>query len=192
MNTKILTLSAALLVTGIAGAAETNTVSPALISFTQGVSGSSNLTLSVYPSYAPDLINKDGKKDQFGAGAALTYSFAGEVGQYLFAGFRLDFLGSELWAPSIAGGVKADVQVAGHNFTWIGYTGGIVPISGADELDGTWGVIYGTGLKTDLWTSKSGNLKIGLAAAVERWDTLRRRNFDGPVYHIAPTVTWSW
>lgn len=160
-----------------------------IIDFNQGVSGSSNLNVAVYPSYAPDLINADGKSDQWGFGAALTYSFRGDVGRYLFAGLRVDYLGGEFWAPSIAGGLKADVQLFGHNVTPFAYTGAIVPLSGAGSLDGEWGVIYGTGLKTDVWKGKlfGKDARVGIGAAIERWD-----NFDGPVYHIAPVLSIKW
>lgn len=167
----------------------TNSIPVRLFDFTQGMSGTSNLNFEVYPSYAPDLINADGKSDQWGFGAAITYSFRGDVGQYLFAGLRLDYLGSEFWAPSIAGGLKADVQIAGHNFTPFAYTGAIVPLSGAGAQDGEWGVIYGAGLKTDVWRGKlfGKDARVGIGAAVERWD-----NFDGPVYHIAPVLSIKW
>jgi hypothetical protein len=197
-----LAIVVALVIGAIACFAQTNDASTnslpdlktRVISFTQGVSGSSNLNFAVYPSYAPDLINADGESDQFGAGVALTYSFQGDVGQHLFTGLRVDYLGSEFWAPSINGGLKADVQFFGHNFTPFAYTGAVVPLSGAGDLDGEWGLIYGAGVKTDVWRGKlfGKDASMGIGAAVERWDTFGKRNFDGAIYHIAPVLSIKW
>lgn len=157
-----------------------------IIAFAQGVSGNSNLTFSVYPSYAPDLINSKGESDQWGAGVALTYSFNGDVGQYLFTGLRLDWLGSELWAPSINGGLKADVQLFGHNFTPFVYTGTVVPLGGAGSLNGEFSMIVGGGVTTRIWSGRvfGKDASLGITAAAEHWG-----NFEGNVYHLAPSFT---
>lgn len=160
-----------------------------LLTFEQGVEASSNLTFAVYPSYAPDLVNDDGKSDHWGAGLAALYSFNGELGQHLFTGVRLDWLGSRFWAPSIQGGLKADVQILGHNFVPFAYTGTVVPISGAGDSNGDFGLLIGGGVKTSVWHGKLFGLdsSLALGAAVEKW-----ARFDGQVYHIAPVLTIKW
>lgn len=159
------------------------------IAFVQGVSAEKNITVSLYPSYAPDLINKDGKSDQWGAGIALTYHPNGAVGQYTFAGIRLDYLGSQFYAPSVAGGLKADVQFFGVNVTPFAYTGAIVPLSGAGDQNGDWGTILGAGAKVSVWNGKLLGLDANLAVAVaaEKWS-----QFDGMVYHGGPMLRLSW
>lgn len=195
---KVITVLSVLLVC-LAVKAQTNDLmnSPwtsKLLSFEQNVEGNSNVTFGIYPSYAPKLINSQGLSDKWGAGIFATYNFKGAVGDHLFTGLRLDYLGSEFWAPSINGGLKADVQVLGHNFTPFAYTGAIVPVSGAGDLNGDWGIIYGGGVKTHIMSFKVFNkdASLDLGAAVERWDTLGKRNFDGPVYHIAPVFSVAW
>ena len=156
------------------------------ITFIQGVSAEKNITVALYPSYAPDFINKSGIKDQWGAGLALTYHPQGAVGQYTFAGLRLDYLGGDFYAPSIAGGLKADVQVFGFNITPIAYTGAVIALSGAGNGNGEVGVIVGGGVKADVWNGKIAGLdaKLSIFGAAEKWS-----QFDGMVYHIGPALT---
>lgn len=192
MKTKILIIGAVML------AAVTNltaqvTLPPEVktnaLEFVQGVSAEKNITVALYPSYAPNLINKDGISDQWGAGLALTYHPQGAVGQYTFAGLRLDYLGSSFWAPSVSGGLKADVQVFGFNITPLAYTGAVVPIGGAGKQNGDWGVIIGGGVKADLWHGKIAGLdaKLSVFAAAEKWT-----QFDGMIYHLGPALTIKW
>ena len=159
------------------------------IAFVQGVSAEKNITVALYPSYAPDLINKDGKSDQWGAGIALTYHPNGAVGQYTFTGIRLDYLGSDFFAPSINGGLKADVQIFGFNVTPLAYTGAAISLSGEGNENGDWGVIVGGGVKADVWQGKIAGLdaKLSVFAAAEKWS-----QFDGMIYHVGPALTIKW
>lgn len=154
-----------------------------------GIGSYSNLTLAVYPSYAPDLINGDGRKDQWGAGAALVYSFEGTVGEHLFAGVRVDYLGHEFWAPSINGGLKADLHFGSITLTPFMYTGVIWATSGAGDQNGDGGVLFGAGAKVTVWRGQllGANAEVGVGAAVEKWS-----NFAGQVYHIAPVLKLSF
>lgn len=190
MKNKIIIVAAVALFTVTATAQNiTPEVRTNAITFVQGVSAEKNVTVALYPSYAPDLINKDGKNDQWGAGIALTYHPQGAVGQYTFAGIRLDYLGREFYAPSIAGGLKADVQVFGFNLTPIAYTGAVFPLSGAGRENGSVGTIVGGGVKADLWNGKIAGLdaKLSVFAAAEKWS-----QFDGMVYHVGPAFTLKW
>lgn len=190
---QIITAAALLLFTVICAVAAEPFLSEdnkqSFIGFAQGVNTEQNITAALYPSYAPDLINKDGKSDQWGAGIALTYHPKGAVGQYTFTGVRLDYLGSQFWAPSVNGGLKADVQIFGVNFTPIAYTGLVVPLGGAGSENGSLGVIAGGGVKTKLWTGKvfgkDADLSVGVAA--EKWS-----NFDGMIYHLGPLLRIAW
>lgn len=159
------------------------------IAFVQGVNAEKNITIGISPSYAPDLINANGVKDQWGAMVSLTYHPQGAVGQYTFAGIRLDYLGSKFYAPSIAGGLKADVQIFGVNVTPFAYTGAAVPLSGAGDQNGDWGTIVGGGAKVSAWNGKllglNANLSVGVAA--EKWS-----QFDGMIYHGGPLLRLSW
>lgn len=180
---------AALLATVSLNAQDTNTPTGStkdrLLSFVQDASSTRSLVLAVYPSYAPDLINADGRKDQWGFGAAALYA----VSQFVYTGLRVDYLAGEFWAPSINVGLKADVQVFGLNFTPMAYTGAVVPLSGAGDKNGDWGYIVGGGVKARIW---SGELfgkaaSFDLAATAEKWS-----QFDGEVYHIAPVFKIAW
>ncbi len=194
-NITAITAAALWLFTVLTATAQTNppAISPEVksnvVAFVQGVSAERNLTISIAPSYAPNLINKDGVSDQWGACLALTYHPQGAVGQYTFAGIRLDYLGSEFWAPSINGGLKADVQLFGINFTPLAYTGVSIPLAGAGEDNGDVGIIAGGGVKTTLWNGllfgKAANLSV--FAAAEKWS-----QFDGMIYHIGPALTINW
>lgn len=159
-----------------------------VVSFVQGVSAEKNITVALYPSYAPNLINKDGKSDQWGAGIALTYHPAGAVGQYTFVGLRADWLGSEIGLASASGGLKADVQIFGFNVTPLAFTSATIPMSGTQE-DGNWGVAVGGGVKADLWKGKIAGLdaKLSVFAVAEKWS-----QFDGMIYHLGPALTLKW
>ena len=186
-----ITAAAIALFTVITATAQTNltNIKTRAIAFEQGVSGASNITLAVYPSYAPDLINKDGKKDQWGFGIAATYTFSGDIGQHLFTGLRLDYLGSEIWVPSINGGLKADVQIFGKNFTPFVYTGVIKPLKTDANVPTDWGMIAGAGVRTDLWRGKLFGMDatLGIGVAAEKWS-----RFDGTVYHGFVPLTIKW
>jgi len=159
------------------------------IAFTQGVNTEQNITVGISPSYAPDLINANGVKDQWGAMISLTYHPKGAVGQYTFAGIRLDYLGSKFWAPSIAGGLKADVQLFGVNITPFAYTGAVVPVSGAGSQNGDWGTIVGGGAKVSVWNGKvfGKDANLSVAVAAEKWS-----QFNGMVYHLGPLFRITW
>lgn len=193
MKTKLTSItSAALLlftiITAVAQDAPAD-VKTRVIAFEQGVAGASNITLAIYPSYAPNLVNADGKKDQFGFGVSATYTFSGALGQHLFTGLRLDYLQGTFWVPSVNGGVKADVQILGHNFVPFAYTGIIKPLTTGNDSATDFGMIAGAGVMTEIWHGKllGKPAAFSLGVAAEKWG-----HFDGLVYHIAPALTIKW
>ena len=183
---KILSLIgvAALLATTTYGQiSETNKTK--VIAFAQGVSSAKSITTAVYPTFAPDLINGDGNKDQWGAGVAAMYPF----GDFVYTGLRIDYLAHEFYAPSMEVGLKADVQVLGINVTPFTYTGVVVPLQGAGSQDGEFGAIIGGGAKVSVWSGQLFGLSssLSIAGAAEKWT-----QFDGMIYHIAPVFTIKW
>lgn len=186
---KLLIIGVAALLATVSTAQDTNppagSTKDRLLSFVQDTSAAKTLVVAVYPTYAPQLLNARGEKDQWGFGAAALYP----VSQFVYTGIRVDYLASEFWAPSINVGLKADVQVFGLNFTPMAYTGAVVPLSGAGDKNGDWGYIVGGGVKARIW---SGELfgkaaSLDLAATAEKWS-----QFDGEVYHIAPVFKIAW
>lgn len=185
MNNKIAIIGNIALLCTATSFAASNELSQAtsVIGFAQSIAEAGNLTLTAYPSYAPDLVNGDGQKDQWGASVALTYSFSGDIGSHLFTGVRLDYIGSRFWAPSVTGGVSGQFQIGPQNFDVVGYGGVIKPLSGSDDYD--YGAIAGAGIKTTVKTWEKTSLSIGVAS--EKWS-----NFNGLVHHIGVMFTIDW
>lgn len=163
------------------------------IGFAQHTSDAKSLTLAVYPSYAPGIVT-DGKKDQFGFGAALLYPvMADTLGGHGFVGGRIDFLGSQFWAPSATLGAQADVQLFGHNIRVHALGGTIFPLSGAGDKNGAVGGILGTGFSTTLAAFKKdethpdGRYKLSVFGATEKWTI-----FPGLIYHGGVALTASF
>lgn len=157
----------------------TNGTKAALIGFAQGVGQAKSVTVAVYPGYAPSLV-VNGEKKQWCAGIAALYP----VSEYSFAGIRLDYAGGQFWMPSCTVGVKADVQVLGHNVTPFVIGGAIFPISGSGDRDGQVGAIAGTGFTANIWQSEDTKKSLNLFYAAEKW-TL----FDGVIHR--PGVAFS-
>lgn len=154
------------------------------ISFTQEAKDAGNVAFTLSPCYAPSLKDKNGKDSHWGAGAALTYTLTGDVGKFTFAGIRLDYLGGELWAPSVNGGLKADVQILGHTFTPVAYSGAVFPLASLQDATGSVGIITGGGVKTEVWQGQlfkhDATLFAGYAA--ERWNMQDGHQFDGLIH----------
>lgn len=163
---------------------DTDSTKARAIAFAQSMADAGNITLSISPAYAPDVVDKSGKREQWGVGVAATYTFTGELGSHVFTGLRLDYLGGELWAPSISGGLKADVQVFGINFTPFAYTGAVFPLQSLEDQAGSVGAIAGAGLKTDLWKGTVFNYPAVLFAGfgTEKWIMNEDTGFDGVIY----------
>lgn len=163
--------------------AQTNENAFKWFEFSQSVSDSKNLTLAVFPSYAPELM-KDGKDDRWGVGAMVAYTFAGDVGQHLFTGLKVNYLNSDIWTSTVNGGLKADMILFNLPVTGITYAG-VAKASGVEDDDVQF--VAGAGLVAHLWSNEAKTISVGIGGAVEYWDKL-----DGPVYNLGPVVTFKW
>lgn len=157
------------------------------LSFAQDLKDAGNLTIAVSPSYAPDLKDKDGNSDSWGAGLSLTYRIPADgILGHTFAGVQLDYIGSQFLSVGVAGGLKGNFQVKGQNFDIGAYAGTVKAVSGSDNSD--WGFMTGSFVKTtvkawdNVWGIGPGKLDVG--CAVEKWD-----RFDGVV--IRPGIAFS-
>ncbi len=168
-----------------------------VIALAQGISTSKEIIAAIYPSYAPAL-KVNGKSKSLGFGIAVLYPLAKITDQavleHTFTGLRLDELGGNLYTPSVNMGLRGDMQLWGHNFTGLAYTGVVIPISGAGANNGSMGAIAGAGANTVLLKFgkadpttgvKPGNLDV--FATAEKWT-----QFDGMVYHIGAALKWSF
>lgn len=152
------------------------------LSFAQGVSSNKSLTLTAYPSYAPDL-KIAGENKSWGFGVAALYP----LGDYAFTGARLDYLGDQFWSPSVTVGCKADVQLFGRNFTPFVIGGAIIPLGGAGDDNHAVGAIVGSGVTTSLWAAANGKSSVNLYFAVEKWSI-----FQGVIYHPGVAATFKF
>lgn len=152
------------------------------IGFVQGVVTNKTLTVTAYPSYAPDLtIN--GEKKSWGFGVAALYP----LGDYAFTGARLDYLGDQYWSPSVTVGCKADVQLFGHNFTPFALGGAIIPLGGAGSDNHSVGAIVGGGIYTTVWQSADKKTSVQAYYAAEHWTI-----FSGVVHHPGVALTFKF
>jgi hypothetical protein len=162
----------------------TNKFENRILGFAQEANQTRTLVTAVYPSYAPSLL-VDGDKKAWGFGASVLYP----INDFLYTGLRVDYLGGNFWAPSINVGLKATVQVFGVNVTPMLYTGAVVPLSGAGDLNKEFGYITGGGATVAIWRGKifKKDAVLNLAASAEKWS-----QFDGNVYHISPVLAIKW
>ena len=158
----------------------TNGTKAALIGFAQGVNQVKAVSVGVYPAYAPDLV-VNGEKHVWGVGIAALYP----VSQYSFAGLRLDYLGGQFWMPSCTVGLKADMQILGHNVTPFTIGGAIFPVSDAGDRNGQVGAIVGAGITANIWQSDDSKKSLNLFYACEKWTI-----FDGVIHR--PGVAFSF
>ena len=125
-----------------------------------------NWTVAISPSYAPGLKNSTGKAQEFGGTLALMYPLS----QYVLTGARLDFLGGDLFNPSIGATFQVPIKWFGpFNVTPFAVSGVSMPISGAAKANGVVGAIYGAGLKATLWQSAAGTTRVGAFYEAEKW-----------------------
>lgn len=156
-------------------------------SVVQSIKDAGNLTIAVSPSYAPEIKDKDGNSDAWGAGLSLSYRIPADgILGHTFAGAQLDYIGSQFLSVGIAGGLTGNFQIKGQNFDIGAYAGTVKAVSGSDTTE--WGLMSGTFVKTTVksWDSVlgigPGRLDVG--CAVEKWD-----KFNGVV--IRPGVAFS-
>ena len=155
-----------------------------VISFAQEMADAGNVTLSVSPAYAPEIKDDNGDKAQWGVGVSATYTLQGAIGQYTFTGVRVDYLGGQLWAPSVTGGLKADVTLFDKvKVTPIAYTGMVFPLSDWKQQAGSVGIIAGGGLKVGLYSTTVAGYPLDVFAGVayEHW-AMQDGSMPGAVY----------
>jgi hypothetical protein len=182
MKLKLTTLLAVLL--ACTGYSQTNT--PADSSWFQlarGASDAGQITVAVYPGYAPGLLVDTGefelKKKEWGMGMALLYP----VGDFVLVGGRLDYMADEFWMPSVTLGLKADIKLFNKLIvTPFTIGGAIMPLSGAGEANHDVGAIVGGGIYSTVWNwhDSKGVSKGGLQVfyAAEYWSL-----WDGVIIH---------
>ena len=182
--TVIIGVILAMAVINVAAQSETGSAKDRAIAFAQEMKDAGNLAVTLSPCYAPDVKDKAGNASQWGVSLAATYTFQDGLGKFLFTGMRLDYLGNELWAPSVNGGLRADVQIFGHTITPVAYTGVVFPLSSLQDQVGSVGFIAGTGFKAELWHGtlfkKEASLFAGFAA--EKWAMQDDTRFSGVIY----------
>lgn len=178
---KILSLIGAALIT-LAAAVKADGQQTSWITFAQNVSSNKSLTLTTYPSYAPQLTIK-GTTKSWGFGVAALYPLS----DYAFTGARLDYLGDQFWSPSVTVGCKADVQLFGHNFTPFALGGAILPLGGAGEDNHNLGAVIGTGIYTTVWQSADKKTSVQAYYAIEKWTI-----FTGVIHHPGVAVTFKF
>lgn len=164
MKKLILTIGSALLLaaTTVQAAWYTN-----LVSLNEGVNEAKQLTIAVYPGYAPDLTIS-GVSKPWGVGLAALYP----IGSYSFIGARIDYLGDSFWAPSATVGLQASVTLFGRlHVTPFTIGGVIVPIAGAGSQNGEVGAIVGAGFHANVWSGTIFGKEAGLNIfyAAEHW-----------------------
>lgn len=151
------------------------------IGFAQSVGNSKQLTATIYPSYAPGLTLNDGKKAEWGFGAAAMYPVGTD---HLMAGARLDWLADQFWTPSVTISPNAQVQILEHDFTVFGLGGAVMPLGNVTEDNGKVGATLGAGIYTTVW-QPSANTSLQVWAAYERWTPV----LDINIFHASAAFT---
>lgn len=154
-----------------------------LVKLNQDINNAKELTVAVYPGYAPDLTIA-GVKKPWGAGVALLYPVAANV----FIGGRIDYLGDSFWAPSAEVGLKLDV-ILFNKFAVTPFTVGgvIVPLAGAGSQNGDVGAIVGAGIKAHLWTFAGGKGSLDCFYVAEHWTI-----FSGVIHRPGLALTYKF
>lgn len=150
------------------------------VTFEQGVAEAKTITVAAYPSYAPALT-VNGSRKPWGFGVAAIYP----LGNNLFTGIRGDFLGGSFFAASADVGLKADVQIFGHNVTPFAITGVISPFFGAGQENQSVGGIIGAGFHANVWHSKDKNKTFNVFFEAEHWTIYS----DVIIYHPGAAFT---
>ncbi len=163
----------------------------AVISFAQTVSTNRTITATLYPSYAPQIVI-DGKKDNFGFGAAVLTPISlvpaladSTLAQHSYVGLRFDYLAHQAFASTVGVGMKGDFQLWGHNVTAFAQTGANIPFAGFGVKNGEIGAMAGGGLYTEIYHFTHGSL--GIQVSAEKWT-----QFQGEVFHGGPVFTLSF
>lgn len=161
-----------------------------ILTFAQSVSDAKEITVALYPTYAPDIV-VNGHKSQWGAGIAALYPVLPDsLGNHAYTGLRLDWVAEGFFAPSAEVGLKADVQILGHNFTPFIEGGLVYPLSArstAPSQTDSIGAIAGAGVTANIWSSASGKAQANVFVVVEKWT-----NFPGQIYHLGAAFTFKF
>lgn len=182
-----------------AAAVDNSQAKAAVVSFYQQTATNRNLTFTLYPEYAPDIV-VNGKKDTFGAGLSLLTTASqisawadAAIAQHTFVMLRFDYLAHQAFATTGTVGFNGNVQVLGHNFDVYVEGGANIPFSGFGVKNGALGAIEGQGIHTDLlsWgTATTLGAKpwhLGVQFTAEKWT-----QFPGMVFLGGPTITFWW
>lgn len=142
-----------------------------------------NWTVAVAPSYAKGLKDIDGDLKEWGATAAILYP----LGQFVYAGARVDYIAGDFFLPSVGVELKADLKLFQKvTVTPFAVTGVSYSVSGGGDSEGEVGAIYGAGLKMHLLTVK--NVRLGGFVEWERWTQFP----DVDVFHAGLTASFSF
>jgi hypothetical protein len=170
---------------------DNSAIKSAVIGFAQTVSTNRQISATLYPSYAPSIV-VDGKKDNFGFGAAVLTPVSlvpaladSAIAQHSYVGLRFDYLAHQAFASTVGVGMKGDFQLWGHNFTAFAQTGVNIPFSGFGVKNGAVGAMAGGGLYTDIYKFTHGS--IGFQVSAEKWT-----QFSGEIFHGGPVFTLSF
>jgi hypothetical protein len=155
------------------------------VGFVQTIETNRQLTVALYPGYAPDL-DVGGKESVWGGGMAVLYPVGS---QYTLVGARLDWLAETFYMPSVNLTLKADVQLFGHNFTPFVMGGAIMPLAGAGNDNTEVGSTIGAGIYTTVWNGKVGakDASLQVFGSAERWS-----NLAVTVYRPGVAFTLKW
>lgn len=142
-------------------------------------------TFIPYASHAKGLLDKQGKKAEWGGGIALLHPIGDS--DYFRGGFRLQSLGGDIVMPSVNAQLQSSYQLYGTKaiVTPFGFTGAAV-MSGGSSQNSELGLLYGIGLNVKYPITDK--LTVGVGWAVEDWSNLN----VGQVDHYFLSLSWGW
>lgn len=173
-NIKLTLILGATILGTLIGHAQTNALPPTDLLISQAINAK-QISVTVYPSYAPGLKDKDGKNSPFGFGAALLYPLA----DHTFVGVRFDEMIGQRFAGQASGGFNYTFSLKGHDLRAFAL-GGVI----ANQF-GDVGAVIGAGLDTTVWATADGNESLDIFAAYDRWIILDNIN----MFHLGPVFT---
>lgn len=154
-----------------------------VIAMNPDAASATNWTVAIAPSYAKGLKDIDPDLSEWGATVAILYP----LGQFVYAGARLDYIGGEFYLPSVGVELKADIRLFNKiDVTPFAVTGVSYSVSGSSDTEGEIGAIYGAGIKMHLITIKG--VRIGGFVEAERWTQWP----DVDVFHAGVTASFTF
>lgn len=147
--------------------------------FIAGAMAAKQISVTVYPSYAPGLKDKStGKNSQFGFGAAILYPTT----DHTFVGVRVDEMLGQTFAGQASGGFNYGFTLWGKDIEAFAL-GGVIASQTGDI-----GAVVGAGVDMNLWTNSKSNISVNVFAAYDRWIILDNIN----MFHAGPVVTFKF